>query len=65
MNEKSQQISTYKKYRLLYKKEGLKGFIKKAGWPVTIGLFMFFLVKGLIYLAIFYGGFEWIKRVFL
>ncbi len=64
MDENPQKLSTYKKYRLLYQKEGLRGFIKKAGWPVTIGLFIFFLVKGLIYIAIFYGGFEWIKRMF-
>jgi hypothetical protein len=52
-----------RKYIQMYKQEGLKGFIKKAGWPVALGLFMFFLIKGLVYIAIFYGGIEWVRSL--
>lgn len=47
-----------KKYRNLLKEKGWKGVWKEAGWKVAALLFLFFLVKGLIWLAIFYGLFE-------
>jgi hypothetical protein len=53
-----------KRYRQIIKDEGYKGFVKKVGWPVAIGVFMFFFIKGLVWLAIFYGGFEWLRRLF-
>jgi hypothetical protein len=53
-----------KRYRQILKEEGAKGFIKKVGWPVAIAVFMFFFIKGLVWLAIFYGGVEWLRRIF-
>ncbi len=47
-----------KKYRAIVKEEGWKGLIRKEGWKVGVALFLFFLIKGLIWLAIFYGLFE-------
>lgn len=47
-----------KKYKTILKEEGWKGLIKKEGWKVGALLFTFFLVKGLVWLAIFYGLFE-------
>jgi hypothetical protein len=43
-----------KKYRTIFKEEGFKGVIRKAGWPAAIGLFLFFLIKGLLWLLIPY-----------
>jgi hypothetical protein len=34
--------------------------LKKIGW----GAFLFFLIKGLIWLAIGFGGFKWISELF-
>jgi hypothetical protein len=48
----------FKRYRQTLKEEGWKGLIRKEGWKVGVLLFLFFLVKGLIWLAIFYGLFE-------
>ncbi|WP_169312741.1 hypothetical protein [Owenweeksia hongkongensis] len=47
-----------KKYRTILKEEGWKGLIKREGWKVGALLFTFFLAKGLVWLAIFYGLFE-------
>ena len=47
-----------KKYKAIYKAEGWKGLSKKMGKTAAIALFLFFLIKGLIWLAIFYGAFE-------
>lgn len=47
-----------KYYKQIRKEQGWKGLIKAAGWPVAIGLFLFFLIKGLIWLAIFYGAYK-------
>ena len=44
-----------KKYRKIVKEKGWKGLKQEAGWGVVAVLFTFFLVKGLIWLAIFYG----------
>jgi len=48
-------------YRIILKREGWAGLIRQAGWPVSIGLFSFFLLKGLAWLALAYGGFELLK----
>ena len=48
----------FKKYRAILKEHGWKGLIKKEGWKVGVLLFLFFLIKGLIWLAIFYGLFK-------
>jgi len=47
-----------KKYRTIVKEQGWKGLIKQEGWKVAVLLFLFFLLKGLLWLAIFYGAFE-------
>jgi len=43
-----------KKYRIILKEEGWKGLWQKAGWKVALLLFMFFLIKGLLWLIIPY-----------
>ncbi|MCR9153529.1 MAG: hypothetical protein ACPGVV_07800 [Croceimicrobium sp.] len=48
----------WKYYKQVRKEQGWKGLVKEAGWPVAIGLFLFFLIKGLIWLAVFYGLFK-------
>ncbi|GCD78187.1 hypothetical protein JCM31826_16690 [Thermaurantimonas aggregans] len=48
-----------KKYQLILREKGWKGLIAEAGWKVAILLFMFFLIKGLAWLAVIYGGVKW------
>ncbi|GCD79431.1 hypothetical protein JCM30197_06780 [Schleiferia thermophila] len=48
-----------KKYKLLLKEKGWKAVVNEAGWKVAMGLFLFFLVKGLVWLAVIYGGLKW------
>ncbi|QNR26110.1 hypothetical protein [Croceimicrobium hydrocarbonivorans] len=48
----------WKYYKHVRKQHGWKGLVKEAGWPVAIGLFAFFLIKGLVWLAVFYGLFK-------
>lgn len=50
-----------KRYRKILKEKGWKGLIKEEGWKVGVLLFLFFLIKGLVWLAIFYGLFEAIQ----
>ena len=45
-------------YRSILREEGWSGLTKKAGKPVAIGLFLFFLLKGIAWLVLAYGGFE-------
>ncbi|WP_170266472.1 hypothetical protein [Phaeocystidibacter luteus] len=45
-------------YKSVYKRAGWKGLAKELGPVAAISLFLFFLIKGLIWLAIFYGGYE-------
>jgi len=45
-------------YRSILREEGWSGLTKKAGKPVAIGLFRFFLLKGIAWLVLAYGGFE-------
>lgn len=52
-----------RKYRKVLKEKGWKGLIKEMGWKVALMLFAFFLIKGLIWLAIFYGLFEAVQSV--
>tara|TARA_Y100000385_G_scaffold107646_1_gene111761 strand:- start:143 stop:307 length:165 start_codon:yes stop_codon:yes gene_type:complete len=47
-----------KVYRQVLKNEGWSGLLKKSGKSVAIGLFLFFLLKGLGWLLLLYGGFE-------
>ncbi len=45
-------------YKSVYKRAGWKGLAKELGPTAAILLFLFFLGKGLVWLAIFYGGYE-------
>ncbi len=47
-------IRGFKAYKKVLKEEGFKGLVQKAGWKVALGLFMFFLVKGLLWLIVPY-----------
>jgi len=48
-------------YRLILKRDGWAGLVRQAGWPVAIGLFSCFLIKGLAWWALAYGGLEMIR----
>ena len=48
----------------IYKEKGLKSLIKEKGWLVALFLFLFFLGKGLIWLAIAKGRLELFKNIF-
>ena len=41
-------------YKNIYKARGLKALIKEKGWVVGVVLFLFFLIKGLLWLLIPY-----------
>ncbi len=41
-------------YKNIYKERGFKALIKEKGWVVGLILFMFFLIKGLLWLLIPY-----------
>lgn len=45
-------------YKSVYKRAGWKGLAKELGPKAAIALFLFFLIKGLLWLAVFYGGYE-------
>ena len=36
-----------RKYVLIFREKGLKEGLKAVGWPTAIGLFLFFLIKGI------------------
>ena len=42
------------KYTKIYKEGGFKAVAKEGGWRVLILLFLFFLIKGLLWLIIPY-----------
>ena len=44
----------FKEYINIYKERGFKALIKEKGWKVALILFLFFLIKGLIWLLIPY-----------
>lgn len=48
-----------RKYRLILKEKGWKGLVKDVGWTAAILMFAFFLIKGLVWLALLYGGIKW------
>ena len=37
-----------RRYVRIFREEGLKGGLRAVGWPAAIGLFMFFLIKGVV-----------------
>lgn len=43
-----------RKYKKIYKEEGTKAVLKEGGWLMLILLFSFFLLKGLLWLALGY-----------
>jgi|TARA_Y100000994_G_scaffold249428_1_gene261032 hypothetical protein len=44
----------FKEYISIYKKRGFKALIQEKGWVVALILFLFFLIKGLLWLLIPY-----------
>ena len=48
------KIPFIRRYLAIFKERGLKGVLKEGGWKVFIIFFMFFLVKGLLWLLIPY-----------
>ena len=44
----------WQEYKKIYKARGLKALIKEKGWVVGVVLFLFFLIKGLLWLLIPY-----------
>lgn len=49
-----QKARGWKHYKATMKKGGFKALVKEAGWKVAVGVFMFFLIKGLLWLIIPY-----------
>ncbi|WP_170266092.1 hypothetical protein [Phaeocystidibacter marisrubri] len=45
-------------YKAVYKRAGWKGLAKELGPKAAILLFLFFLIKGLVWLAVLFGGYE-------
>jgi len=45
-------------YRSILREEGWAALVRKTGKPAAIGLFLFFLLKGIGWLVLAYGGFE-------
>lgn len=45
-------------YKAVYKRTGWKGLAKELGPKAAIALFLFFLIKGLLWLAVLFGGYE-------
>ena len=50
----------FSKYTQIYKEQGYKGVVNEGGWKIFIYLFLFFLVKGILWLII---GYETVKLV--
>tara|TARA_B100000767_G_scaffold255311_1_gene261381 strand:+ start:587 stop:775 length:189 start_codon:yes stop_codon:yes gene_type:complete len=48
------------KYTQIHKEQGYKGVINEGGWKIFIYLFLFFLVKGIIWIII---GYETVKLI--
>ena len=47
-------VRMWKEYKDIYKERGLKALVKEKGWVVGLVLFLFFLIKGLLWLLIPY-----------
>ena len=45
---------SFKKYIKIARKDGFMAVIKQAGWKVGILIFLFFLIKGLMWLLLPY-----------
>jgi hypothetical protein len=52
-------ISLLKTYQGVYRSEGWSGLVRTMGRPAAVVLFFFFLGKGLVWLAVLYGGVKW------
>ena len=46
------------KYISVFKKEGFQGVLKQGGWKIVIGLFLFFLLKGIAWIVVPYFIFK-------
>jgi hypothetical protein len=54
--QRLETVKILKKYRQILKEHGWKGLVKEAGWKAAILVFMFFLIKGIGWLVVFYFG---------
>lgn len=45
---------SFSKYTEIYKQDGFKGLLRVGGWKLCILVFLFFLIKGLLWLLIPY-----------
>ena len=45
-------------------KNKIFNYVKKKGWKAGLGLFMFFLIKGILWLILGWLGIESIKSIF-
>lgn len=43
-----------RKYLDIFREKGFKEGVKAVGWPTAIGLFLFFFIKGMMYIIIPY-----------
>jgi hypothetical protein len=43
-----------RKYVQIFREKGFKEGVKAVGWPTAIGLFMFFFIKGMMYIIVPY-----------
>ena len=48
------RVKFLEEYIAVFKEDGFKGVLRKGGWEILIIFFMFFLVKGLLWLLIPY-----------
>jgi hypothetical protein len=48
------RVKFIQEYIAVFKEDGFKGVLRKGGWKILIIFFMFFLVKGLLWLLIPY-----------
>lgn len=48
------RVKFLQEYIAVFKEDGFKGVLRKGGWKILIIFFMFFLVKGLLWLLIPY-----------
>ncbi|MBT3739271.1 MAG: hypothetical protein MUR14_01220 [Schleiferiaceae bacterium] len=53
-------MQTLRNYYSYFKSHGLKGMMDRYGRVSVAVLFAFFLIKGLFWLFLIYGGVEWL-----
>ena len=53
-------MQTLRNYYSYFKSHGFKGMLDRYGAVSAVILFSFFLIKGLFWLFLIYGGVEWL-----